>query len=190
MGDAYPFLKDAAALLAKVVCNEEERFRETLEHGLQLLEEELARLSQSNEQTIQGEFIFKLYDTYGFPFDIVRDIAKERLFWIDEAGFHAAMEDQRLKSRSSRKGEGVRLREEGVKILIDAGLSTAFVGYETLQGISVVQGLLDAEGEVVKELTAGQIRSPYCRENTILCRIWRADRRFWRVYVGWMAWPR
>lgn len=156
MGAAYPLLNDAAALLTKVVCNEEERFRETLENGLQLLEEELTRQSTGNEQSLAGDFIFKLYDTYGFPFDIVRDIAKERCVRIDEAGFHAAMEDQRLKSRSSRKGEGIRLREEGVKALIDAGLSTVFVGYEVLQCVSVVQGLLDSGGSGAQELSVGQ----------------------------------
>ncbi|MDP3480012.1 MAG: alanine--tRNA ligase, partial [Desulfoprunum sp.] len=155
MGEAYPILKDASTLLEKVVNNEEERFRETLEHGLQLLEDELVRMSAVNTETIAGDFIFKLYDTYGFPFDIVRDIALERQVRIDEAGFHAAMEDQRLKSRSSRKGDGIRLREEGLKTFIDAGLSTEFVGYEKLEAISEVKGLLGTDGTAVEQLTAG-----------------------------------
>ncbi len=156
MGEVYPILKDASTLLEKVVNNEEERFRETLEHGLQLLEDELVRMSAVHAQTIAGDFIFKLYDTYGFPFDIVRDIALERQVRIDEAGFHAAMEDQRLKSRSSRKGEGIRLREEGMKTFIDAGLSTDFVGYEKLQAVSGVKGLLGTDGTVVERLAVGE----------------------------------
>jgi len=156
MAAAYPLLKDAATLLTKVVCNEEERFGETLEHGLQLLEEELARPESQAVQALTGEFIFKLYDTYGFPFDIVRDIAKERNFRIDEEGFHAAMEDQRLKSRTSRKGEGIRLREEGVKACLEAGLKTVFVGYESLQAASPVLALLDVHGTTVQSLAVEQ----------------------------------
>ena len=78
MMDAYPHLDNALSLLSKVVNNEEERFRETLENGLALLDEEIARLKAENTRCISGRFIFKLYDTFGFPFDIVRDIALER----------------------------------------------------------------------------------------------------------------
>lgn len=171
MGDAYPLLRDAAALLEKVVRNEEERFRETLEHGLELLEEELARTFAAKAEHLAGEFIFKLYDTYGFPFDIVRDIARERNIRVDEAGFHAAMEDQRHKSRASRKGEGIRLREEGLKSFIDAGITTEFVGYESLEIFSEVKGLLDSDGNVVEQLSAGEngrivvARTPFYAES-------------------------
>jgi alanyl-tRNA synthetase len=171
MGDAYPLLHDAAALLEKVVRNEEERFRETLEHGLELLEEELARTFAARAEHLAGEFIFKLYDTYGFPFDIVRDIARERNIRIDEAGFHAAMEDQRHKSRASRKGDGIRLREEGIKSLIEAGVSTEFIGYDNLETVSVVKGLLDNDGNAVEKLSAGEkgrivvARTPFYAES-------------------------
>jgi alanyl-tRNA synthetase len=171
MGEAYPLLKDASTLLEKVVRNEEERFRETLEYGLQLLEEELARLFAADAERLAGEFIFKLYDTYGFPFDIVRDIARERNIRIDEAGFHAAMEDQRLKSRTSRKGEGMRLREEGIKSFIAAGSTTEFVGYNSLEAVSVVKGLLDREGNLVERLSPGEYgralvdRTPFYAES-------------------------
>ena len=77
MGAAYPVLEEATSLLAKVVRNEEERFRETLEHGLQLLEEEIAKLESASARTLPGAFVFKLYDTYGFPYDIVRDIGND-----------------------------------------------------------------------------------------------------------------
>lgn len=100
---AYPHLGDSVSLLAKVVNNEEERFRETLENGLALLDDEIARLTKANSQIIPGNFIFKLYDTFGFPFDIVRDIGLERGFSFDEAGFLEEMESQRDKSRKSQK---------------------------------------------------------------------------------------
>ncbi|KGO35742.1 alanyl-tRNA synthetase [Desulfobulbus sp. Tol-SR] len=155
MEGAYPVLQGATSLLGKVVPNEEERFRETLEHGLQLLEEEIAKLETAGSQTLPGSFVFKLYDTYGFPYDIVRDIANERRLVIDEAGYQEAMTGQRLKSRSSRKDEGLRLREDGVKTLLEAGIATEFVGYDCLEIESAIKGLIDGEGESVGKLSAG-----------------------------------
>ncbi len=156
MAHAYPQLRAAESLLVKVVNNEEERFRETLEHGLELLDEKIAAMGKEGLTVIPGDFIFKLYDTFGFPFDIVRDIALEQQIGIDEAGFHAAMADQREKSRSSRKDEGVRLREEGVKALAEQGLKAEFIGYDTLLATEVVEGLLDGKGRMVAQLGQGQ----------------------------------
>ncbi|NTW87722.1 MAG: alanine--tRNA ligase [Desulfobulbaceae bacterium] len=156
MADAYPHLNGALSLLAKVVVKEEERFRETLENGLTLLDEEVSRLTKENSRRISGGFIFKLYDTFGFPFDIVRDIALERGFGFDETGFLAEMENQRRKSRSSRKDEGVKLFDEGVKNLAAAGIKTKFVGYQELSTVTRVEGLLDDEGRIVTSLAVGQ----------------------------------
>jgi alanyl-tRNA synthetase len=156
MAEAYPHLNGAISLLAKVVVKEEERFRETLENGLILLDEEIARLAGENAPRIPGSFIFKLYDTFGFPFDIVRDIALERGFGFDESGFLAEMENQRRKSRSSRKGEGVKLFDEGVKNLAAAGVKTQFTGYHQLVTVTKVEGLLDDEGRIAGSLAAGQ----------------------------------
>jgi alanyl-tRNA synthetase len=153
---AYPHLADATSLLAKVVNNEEERFRETLENGLALLDEEISRLIGEKSQLISGSFIFKLYDTFGFPFDIVRDIALERGLDFDEDGFMGEMEDQRQKSRHSRKGEGIRLLGEGVKSLAAENKKTEFIGYNELSGSSRVGGLLNMAGERVGVLRAGE----------------------------------
>ena len=155
MVGAYPHLTDALSLLSKVVNNEEERFRETLENGLAMLDEEISRLRLAHSQSISGQFIFKLYDTFGFPFDIVRDIALERGLAFDEAGFHEEMENQKQKSRSSRKGEGVKLLEEGVKDLAAAGKKAEFVGYGEISAVTKVQGLLDVAGRGVEKLTNG-----------------------------------
>ena len=152
MQDAHPHLKDCADLLAKVVNNEELRFGETLEHGLTLLDEEIERLEKAGEKLIQGEFIFKLYDTFGFPVDIVRDISLERGLDFDNAGFVEAMEKQRSQSRASRKGENVRLLGKGVKELIESGRKSEFVGYDRLDSEAEVYGLLDHEGNVTQEL--------------------------------------
>ncbi len=155
MEHAYPHLGSAKELLKKVVNNEEERFRGTLENGLTILDQEISRLKKHKEKIIGGDFIFKLYDTYGFPVDIVRDISFERKINFDEAGFTRAMERQRKKSRASQKGEGIRLREDGVKKLLESGKKTEFVGYEKLAVDTVVEALLDADGHESSSLTAG-----------------------------------
>ncbi|MCK5069087.1 MAG: alanine--tRNA ligase, partial [Desulfocapsa sp.] len=107
MKDAHTHLEDCAELLAKVVNNEELRFGETLEHGLTMLDDEIARLEKTGDTVIKGDFIFKLYDTFGFPVDIVRDISLERGVEFDNNGFVEAMEKQRSQSRASRKGDNV-----------------------------------------------------------------------------------
>jgi len=156
MVEAYPHLQDAASLLKKVVNNEEDRFRETLENGLVLLDEETARLVNEGSRCISGGFIFKLYDTFGFPFDIVRDVALERGLEFDEAGFLKEMEAQRQQSRLSRKDEGVALLDSGVKNLIARGLKAEFKGYGDLAVKTRVGGLLDSGGKEVSRLTEGQ----------------------------------
>jgi alanyl-tRNA synthetase len=156
MATAYPHVNSALSLLAQVVTKEEERFRETLENGLALLDEEFFRMTKENSQRIEGSFIFKLYDTFGFPFDIVRDIALERGFGFDEPGFLLEMDNQRKKSRSSRKDEGVKLFDEGVKSLAAVGKKTQFSGYSELSATARIEGLLDDEGKIVKSLAVGQ----------------------------------
>ncbi len=156
MVHAYPHLGGAATLLKKVVTNEEERFRETLEHGLLLLDEKIAELLASESKIIDGAFIFKLYDTFGFPFDIVRDVALEKNVGFDEPGFLSAMDQQRTKSRASRKGEGVKLRGEGVKALAEKGVKANFTGYDSLSELTTVDGLIDDDGKSVSQLVTGQ----------------------------------
>ena len=155
MADAYPHLRQAGDLIAKVVGHEEERFLETLENGLQLLDEYIARLTAAGHSRIDGAFIFKLYDTYGFPFDIVRDITLERRLDFDEDGFHAAMAGQRDKSRAARKDDGIRLWAEGVKAIAAAGRRSQFTGYQSLVEESQVWGLVDGAGEQVERLAVG-----------------------------------
>ncbi len=156
MSHAYPHLLDAVELLKKVVINEEERFRETLENGLSLLDEEIERIASDSDPVIGGDFIFKLYDTFGFPVDIVRDISREKKIGFDEAGFHTAMQEQRAKSRASWKGEGMKSREQGVQDLVEAGVKGEFIGYQHLQGKAQVNTLLNGEGVEVAELVSGE----------------------------------
>ncbi len=155
MQDAHSHLAGNADLLSKVVVNEEIRFSETLENGLNLLDEEIARLQKGSQTMIQGNFIFKLYDTFGFPVDIVRDISLERGVEFDAAGFETAMENQRTQSRAAQKGDSVRILGKGVQELIASGNKSEFVGYEKLQAESAVLGLLDSEGNVCDAIASG-----------------------------------
>ena len=164
MKGAYPHLSESEDLLAKVVYNEEERFRETLDNGLSMLNTEIERLQNESSTSVPGEFIFKLYDTYGFPVDIVRDIALEQGFDIDEPGFIKSMEEQRNQSKKSWKGGSMAVMSAGVKKLVDEGHKAVFVGYKTHRTDSNINGLLDHAGESVLKAIQGESVSIFCPE--------------------------
>jgi len=151
MSPAYPELARGQELAERVLKQEEERFAETLANGMELLEGEIATLARAGveEAVIPGETVFKLYDTYGFPADLTADIARERGLAIDQAGFDAAMEEQRRRSQEASKF-GVDLRG-GAQL--DA--RTAFQGYEALESEGHVVALL-AAGSPVDILRAGE----------------------------------
>ena len=129
MESAYPELKEADSFISNVIQNEEVRFSETLDHGLKLLNDTLEDLKAKNEKRIPGQMIFKLYDTYGFPVDIVQDIIRDQGIDIDMQGFHAAMEKQREQSRSTIHFSTIG---DAYKQLTSAGISSTFLGYRTL----------------------------------------------------------
>ncbi|MBM9537267.1 alanine--tRNA ligase [Desulfobulbus alkaliphilus] len=166
MHEAYPHLNNTRELLAKVVTNEEQRFGETLDHGLQKLDQEIDRLQNSNSgpPTIQGDFIFKLYDTYGFPVDIVRDVAIERDVSFDEAGFTLAMEQQREQSRKSWKGGDVDHLDVGVIELAGLGKKSEFIGYSSTQGLAVVEAIINREGQLAAEAKMGDTVRLFCNQ--------------------------
>jgi alanyl-tRNA synthetase len=164
MGEAYPHLHEARELLAKVVRNEEVRFLETLDHGLAMLSHELKRLREAGEKEVSGEFIFKLYDTYGFPVDIVKDIAIEKGMLADEAGFNTAMEVQRNQSKKSWKATSLAEMGPGVRALLDKGLRSHFVGYETRHHQAAISGLVSGGGESLEQAGTGEQISLVCQE--------------------------
>jgi len=166
MQHAYPHLNDTRQLLAKVVTNEEQRFGETLDHGLNKLDQEIRRLKKEagDRAVIQGEFIFKLYDTYGFPVDIVRDIAIERGIAFDEPGFAQAMEQQREQSRKSWKGSDVDHLEAGIIELAGQGKKAEFIGYTAIQGVSIIEGIINEVGESVTEARVGETLRLFCAQ--------------------------
>ena len=146
MGEAYPELTAQRAHIEKVLEQEELRFAETLAQGMALLDGAIGRLAGTQ---IPGETVFRLYDTYGFPVDLTSDIARERGLSIDEAGFEAAMEEQRARARAASKF-GVDLRGE---LRVEG--QTEFRGYDSEQATGRVVELLRGK-ERVPELRAGE----------------------------------
>lgn len=142
MADVYPELLDNRSYIARVILHEEERFSETLDHGLKLLHNEMARLQDEGARTVPGSLVFKLYDTYGFPIDIVTDMAKKTGMQVDQAGFDALMERQREQSRRHWKGSGEREISEAYRKLAAQGVRTEFVGYHRLETESQVIALI------------------------------------------------
>jgi len=147
MGEAYPELTRGRAHAERVLRHEEERFAETLANGMVLLEGAIRNLRGA--RVIDGDTVFKLYDTYGFPFDLTADIARERGLAVDQARFDAAMEEQRRRSQEASKF-GVDLRADAK---VDS--RTLFQGYERLKASGRVVTLLK-DGASVEMLTSGQ----------------------------------
>lgn len=143
MGDAYPELKEKQVQIEEALKNEESRFAQTLETGMALLENALAK----GGKTLDGEIIFKLYDTYGFPYDLTADICRERNIELDEAGFEREMEAQRARARAAQSFKA------NAQLPYD-GQDTEFKGYSERQTESKVLALYK-DGEQVNELNEG-----------------------------------
>ncbi len=154
MQDAYPELLENRNFIMRVIVNEEERFNETLDNGLRLLQNEIRRLQDENAGTIPGALIFKLYDTYGFPIDIVTDMSRELGFSVDEAGFQELMQKQREQSRAAWKGSGEREVSEAYRQLSMNGVSSRFVGYERIEGDSTIVAMVH-DGEEIGSASEG-----------------------------------
>jgi len=148
MGGAYPHLAASAARIAGLLQIEEERFYETLENGMEMLERAFTELAASGQAVLSGEVAFKLHDTYGFPLDLTCDVCRERGLRVDEAGFHAAMERQKTQARAAGKFK----MERGLDY---AGSGNEFVGYGALQASAKVLALY-RDGVPVAELKHGQ----------------------------------
>jgi alanyl-tRNA synthetase len=150
MGGAFPELGRTKGVMEEVVSQEEERFLRTLHSGMTLLEEAIAKTKANREHLVDGNTVFLLYDTHGFPTDLTASVAKEHGLEIDLAGFEREMEMQRQRGRASWKTDDDVL----LKILeAHENLKTASVGYETLEAKGKVQLLL-RQSEVVDQLCA------------------------------------
>jgi alanyl-tRNA synthetase len=152
MRPAYPDLIDAKAFITNVIKNEEVRFSETLDHGLKILNDGLANLKAKGQKRVPGDLIFKLYDTYGFPVDIVQDVVRDENLDLDMDGYDQAMKEQRAKSRTVAAFTEI---SEAYKNISAEGIMPEFVGYDTTTCESKVL-LLVQEGLEVEEAVSGQ----------------------------------
>ncbi|WP_300397234.1 alanine--tRNA ligase [uncultured Sphingobium sp.] len=132
MGGAYPELVRAQPLIEETLLREETRFRKTLENGLKLLDEATGGLDEGG--TLAGETAFKLYDTYGFPYDLTEDALRSRGLTVDRAGFDAAMAEQKAAARAAWKGSGEKASDEIWFDIAEKAGNTEFIGYATTQG--------------------------------------------------------
>ena len=153
MGQAYPELLRAEALITETLKLEETRFRKTLERGLAILDEETQALKRGDK--LKGETAFTLYDTYGFPLDLTQDALRARGIGVDLDAFNAAMERQREKARASWAGSGEAATETVWFALREKLGATEFLGYETESAEGVVAALV-RDGKEVAELKAGE----------------------------------
>jgi len=155
MAEAYPQEAERKSFVAKIVEREEERFIQTLDNGLRILNDQVDILRKKQSTVIPGEVLFKLYDTYGFPTDLTADIVEADGFSIDEAGFESCMEEQRKKAREHWKGSGEEAVGTIYRELIEQGNNVNFIGYNEMQTNSKVVALLH-DGEQVSQARVGE----------------------------------
>ncbi len=156
MGNAFPELKESSDFMVRVIRQEEERFAGTLEKGLVLLEEEMDKLRAREKTIIPGEVAFKLYDTYGFPLDIVNDISEKSGFGVDEEGFRVLMDDQKKRAKAAWKGADNQSVFSYLSRAAGDGFQVDFVGYDQLKSRGRISFLLDIEGSPLDVLSEGQ----------------------------------
>ncbi len=153
MGKAYPELRQAAATVAEVTQGEEERFIATLDQGLPILNDMVAKARSSSHKVLAGDQAFKLYDTYGFPMDLIAEACREQGMAVDEAGFQRALDEQRERARKATAFE-VAAAKPGVVEVAKTVRAPKFVGYDQLDAEAVVQAMLKGD-RVVREAAEG-----------------------------------
>ncbi len=153
--DGYPELEEKKNFIFKVLTQEEEKFNKTIDQGLSILADLEAQMQKEGTKVLSGENTFKLYDTYGFPVDLTREILEEKGFSIDEEGFKASMEEQRVKARKARAVTNYMGADATVYDEIDANVTTEFVGYDCLSYESKIT-VLATENELAEALTEGE----------------------------------
>ena len=153
--DGYPELFEKKDMIFNVIGQEEDQFNKTIDQGLKILSDMIEEMSEKEEQTLSGENAFKLYDTYGFPLDLTMEILEEKGFGVDEEGFKAAMEEQRVKARKARGVTNYMGADATVYDEIDPSITTEFVGYDHLDYTSDIT-VLTTENELVQEISEGE----------------------------------
>ena len=153
--DGYPELDEKKAMIFKVLTEEEDKFNKTIDQGLSILNEMESEMAKKGEKVLSGENAFKLYDTYGFPVDLTKEILEERDLSVDEEGFAACMKKQKDAARAARKTTNYMGADVTVYQSIDPAVTTEFVGYDRLVHESEIT-VLTTEDELVEALTDGQ----------------------------------
>ena len=153
--DGYPELEEKREFILKVIAKEEEQFNKTIDQGLGILADMIADMEEKGEKTLNGEDAFRLYDTYGFPLDLTKEILEEKELGVDEEGFQACMEVQRKKARDAREVTNYMGADVTVYESIDPSVTSTFVGYDNLTYESDVT-VLTTEDEIVDALSEGQ----------------------------------
>ena len=161
--DGYPELEEKREFILKVISKEEEQFNKTIDQGLGILSDMIADMETKGEKTLNGEDAFRLYDTYGFPLDLTKEILEEKDLDVDEEGFHACMEVQRKKARDAREVTNYMGADVTVYESIDPSVTSTFVGYDNLTYGSDVT-VLTTEDEIVEALSEGQRGTIFVQE--------------------------
>lgn len=153
--DGYPELEEKKEFIFKVLAQEEEKFNKTIDQGLNILAGMEADMEKEGKKVLDGNSAFTLYDTYGFPLDLTKEILEEKGYSIDEDGFKAAMEEQRVKARTARGTSNYMGKDATVYDKIDASITTEFVGYDRLSHASKIT-VLTTETELTEALSDGE----------------------------------
>ena len=153
--DGYPELEEKKAMIFKVLSQEEDKFNKTIDQGLAILSDMEEDMRRENGTALSGADAFKLYDTYGFPLDLTREILEEKGLSVDEDGFAACMKEQKEKARKARKTTNYMGADVTVYQSIDPSITTEFVGYDRLEHSSPIT-VLTTDEEIVEALTDGE----------------------------------
>ncbi|MBD5450700.1 MAG: alanine--tRNA ligase [Lachnospiraceae bacterium] len=154
--DGYPELEEKKEFIFNVLTQEESKFNKTIDQGLNILNEMADAVASKGSKELEGAEAFKLYDTYGFPLDLTKEILEEKGITVDEEGFRACMQEQKEKARKARKVTNYMGADVTVYESIDPSVTTEFVGYDNLTFDSAVT-VLTTETELVEALTDGQV---------------------------------
>lgn len=161
--DGYPELEEKKDFILKVIAKEEDQFNKTIDQGLGILVEMTAKMEAEQTTTLSGADAFKLYDTYGFPIDLTKEILEEKGMQVDEEGFHASMEVQRKTARAARGETNYMGADVTVYESIDPSITSTFVGYENLAWKSPIT-VLTSDTEIVEALSDGQRGTVFAEE--------------------------
>ncbi len=161
--DGYPELEEKRDFILNVIDKEEEQFNKTIDQGLVILSEMIAGMEKERSKVLSGEHVFKLYDTYGFPLDLTKEILEEKGFTADEKGFEQAMEVQRTTARNARGVTNYMGADATVYESIDPSVTSQFVGYDRLSHESKIT-VLTTENEVADALSDGERGTVFVKE--------------------------